>query len=54
MATNSKRLETELRKTRPDLHKQIGEQGLKLEPRGSLKEDAEMIMESEEKKATSP
>jgi two-component system, chemotaxis family, CheB/CheR fusion protein len=45
--TVSKNLETELRKTQADLHKQISEQALELELRGPLKTDVKSTAESE-------
>jgi two-component system, chemotaxis family, CheB/CheR fusion protein len=49
--TVSKTLEAKLRETQAGLHKQIIEQGLKLEQRGHFEKDAELTMESEETRA---
>ena len=51
--TASKTLEAKLRNTQVGLHKQLSEQGLKLEQRGGLEEDGELTPESEKAKATS-
>jgi chemotaxis methyl-accepting protein methylase len=49
--TVSKTLEAKLRETQAGLHKQIIEQGLKLEERGHLEKDAGLTLESEETRA---
>jgi len=49
--TVSKTLEAKLRETQAGLHKQIIEQGLKLEQRGHFEEDAELTTKSEKTRA---
>jgi len=51
--TVSKTLEAELRKTQAGLHKQIDEQGLKLEQRGPRERDIEITPTSDETEAAS-
>ena len=50
----SKTLEAQLRKTQAGLHNQISVQALRLEQRGPLEKDGEIIPGSEETNAASP